>query len=183
MRVFRTSYRDRAGQTKRVKKWYIETRDHLGIIRRFPAFTDKAESIKLGEKIEKLAVCKQINESPGRELAVWLEQIPVKLRQKLVEIGLIDTYRAAAGKPLIKHIEEFKQSLLDKGDTDKQACTVVYRVSRIIKGCGFNTWSDIQPTAVERYLGDLRSGKESLSKKTSNYYLKAVQHFCLWMVH
>jgi hypothetical protein len=40
MRVFTTTYTQN-GQRKTAKKWYIELRDHLETIRRFPAFTDK----------------------------------------------------------------------------------------------------------------------------------------------
>jgi hypothetical protein len=48
MRVFRTSYKDKNGQKRIVQKWYVELRDHLETIRRFPAFTDKAQSEALG---------------------------------------------------------------------------------------------------------------------------------------
>lgn len=51
MRVFRTSYRDKNGQTVLAKKWYIELRDHLQTVRRFPAFTDKTQSECLADRL------------------------------------------------------------------------------------------------------------------------------------
>lgn len=84
-------YKDKNGETKQSKKWYVETRDHMRIVRAFPAFKNKKQSTKLGEKIEKLVVCKLNNEPPDRDLSEWLERIPAKLRNRFIKIGLIDT--------------------------------------------------------------------------------------------
>ena len=54
MRVFKQTYKDKSGETKQTKKWYIEFRDHNQIIRRWPAFTDKARAAEFGRKIELL---------------------------------------------------------------------------------------------------------------------------------
>jgi len=81
MRVFRTSYRDKkTGETKQVRKWYIELRDHMQTTRRFPAFTDKKQSEDLGRQIERLVSYKVSGEQPDPQLSRWLEGIPDKLR-------------------------------------------------------------------------------------------------------
>ncbi len=180
MRVFRTSYRTRAGTVKEASRWYIELRDHLRTVRRFPAFTDKGQSQKLGEKIEKLVTCRENREAPDRELSRWLEQIPGRLRDQLARIGLIDPTRAAAGKPLLDHVADFERNLVDRGDTVKQAGQTASRVRKILVGCRFRTWGDISPSRIQRYLAERRDA--GLGKTTSNAYLKAAQHFCRWMV-
>jgi len=54
MRVFKTTYKDRKGSTKKAARWYVEFRDHLETIRRLPAFESKAASEELGRNLDKL---------------------------------------------------------------------------------------------------------------------------------
>jgi len=180
MRVFRSTYKDREGRKRKTSKWYIEFKDHLELTRRLPAFTDKRQSEALGRQIETLVASKVSGEQPDTQLARWLESIPAKMREKFVKIGLIDPARAAAGKLLSEHIKDFEQSLLDKGNTRKQAQMTVSRIKRIVKGCKFTSWTDIAASKVQRCIARMQD--DGLSKKTANYYLKAFQHFARWMV-
>ena len=180
MRVFRSTYRDRSGKKCRTAKWYVETRDHLQRVRRFPAFPGKKESEALGRQIEKLVVCKMSGDPLSVDLMQWLESIPAKMRERFVKIGLLDPARGAAGKLLCEHIADFGQSLLDKGNTRKQARLTVSRVRRIVKNCKFTLWTDVAASKVQRCIAKMQ--EEGLSKKTANYYLKACKHFARWMV-
>ena len=108
MRVFRTSYRDKNGQKKIAAKWYIELRDHLQTVRRFPAFTDKRQSEALGRQIERLVACKVSGEQPDAQLSRWLENIPEKLLNNFARIGLLEPQRAAGGKPLREHLQDYR---------------------------------------------------------------------------
>ena len=83
MRVFRTTYKDKNGQKKQAAKWYVELRDHLQTVRRFPAFTDKKQSEALGRQIERLIACKVSGEQPDPQMSRWLENIPERLRSIL----------------------------------------------------------------------------------------------------
>ena len=182
MRLFRPTYKEKkTGRVKTVRKWWIELRDHLHTVRRFPAFTDKVQSEALGRQVERLVSCRIAGEQPTPQLTRWLEHIPMKLRQRFAAIGLIAPERASSGKPLSEHVEDFRQALADKGDTSKQVADTVSRVKRIVEDCKFQAWSDISASAVSRCLSDLETVK-GLSKKTRNYYLKAMQHFCGWMI-
>jgi len=181
MRVFRTSYRDKNGQVRQAKKWYIELRDHLQTVRRFPAFTDKTQSEALGRQIERLVRYRVSGEPLNPALSRWLEQIPARMRDRLAKIGLLDLSRAAAAKPLDDHLADFRQALTDKGNTPAQIDLTIARVERIAEGCKFHAWSDISANVVSRYLNDLES-IEGIGKRTRNYYLKAIKHFCRWMV-
>ncbi len=190
MRVFRTSYTDRKGRAKEAQKWYIELRDHLGKARRFPAFTDKQQSEALGRQVERLISCKVAGGSPTPELTRWLEGTPQSLRNRLVQIGLLDPERVFGGKLLSDHIADFKQFLSDSGDTIEQVELSVSRVKRIVEDCKFTVWADISASTVSRCLNELRNSKElskgqirkGISKRTANHYLGSIKHFCLWMV-
>ena len=110
MRIFRATYQDSTGKTREVKKWWIETRDHLGTIRRFAGDTDKNTTELLGRQIERLVGYKKAGERPDK-LSDWLNNIPSKLRQRFADIGLLDPERISAGKPLKEHLADFGESL------------------------------------------------------------------------
>jgi len=204
MRIYKQKYKSRSGETKQSKKWYVRLNDHMKITQAFPAFTDKQQSIRLGEKIEKLVVLKINNEPTDRELSEWLSQIPASLRDKFAKIGLIDSQRAAAGKSLTKHLEDFKNSLSAKGTSAKQVGQTVSRIKKAFDVCGFNNWNEIRSDLIQREIPKLHKyverveikkigGKKVkrkklkdlglISSKTANYYLKAVKQFCNWMVN
>ena len=179
-RCFKPAYRDRKGKKQKTSKFYVEFKDHYQIVRRLPAFIDRRPSEALGRQIEKLVACKVSGEQPDAQLSRWLEYIPAKMRDRFVKIGLIDSTRAAAGKLLSEHLADFEQSLIDKGDTRKQAQMTVSRVNRIVRDCKFTMWTDISASRVQRCVAKMLDS--GLSKKTANYYLKAFQHFSRWMV-
>jgi len=182
MRLFKATYKARDGSTRATPHWHIELADHLGTTRRFAAFKDKRQSEALGRRIEALVACRIAGAQPDSELTRWLEKTSPRLRERLVGIGLLDSTRAAASKLLSQHLDEFKQSMSDKGDTAMHVQTVVTRVRRVMAGCGFRSWLDIRAERVERYLAELRNGDKNLSVQTSNFYLQAAQSFCRWMV-
>jgi integrase len=182
MRVFKTSYRDKNGEKKMVAKWWIELRDHLQTVRRFPAFEDKRQSEALGRQIQKLINYKMGGEIPDAGLAQWLENIPKKLSQRFEKIGLLDSRRLAAGVPLQDHLEDFQQSLSAKGNTKEHVKLVTTRAKRTIQDCKFMSLSDISASRVERHLADLRDNGNGISAQTSNFYLAAIKQFCRWAV-
>ena len=182
MRVFRTSYKDKGGVKRTAQKWYIELKDNLATVRRFPAFTDKAQSEALGRQIERLVRFRVSGDPLDAALSRWLEQIPDRLKNHFVRIGFLDAQRAAGGKLLSEHLADFKQNLLAKGNTAKHTELVTSRAKRIIEGCKFVVWTDISASKIQRYLAELRDGGNGISAQTFNFYLQAAKQFCRWMV-
>ena len=182
MRVFRPTRKDRAGKSQPYAKWYVEFRDHLETIRRLPGFTDKRQTEALGRNVEKLVASKANGGAPDKSLAEWLESMPLRIRKKLADVGLLDRERMAAGKPLTEHLDDFEKSLLAKGNTEKHARLVANRTRKLMTGCRFSQWSEISASRVEQYLADLRDGEEDVSRQTSNFYLAAAKQFCKWMM-
>jgi hypothetical protein len=137
MRIFRTSYKSKNGQTKQARKWYIEVRDYHQVVRRFAAFTDRTQSQLLGRQIERLINFKVAGEQPDRQLSNWLEHIPERLRRRLVCIGLLDPMWTTAGKLLKDHVEDYKKSLLARGRTKKYVTETVSTLECIFDHCKF----------------------------------------------
>ena len=180
MRTFRPTYRDGKGKIRKVKKWWIETRDHLDTVRRFAGFTDEEQTKELGKKIDKLVVCRMNNEPPGKDLSKWIQHLPKKLRTRLVEVGILAPSRATIGKTLSEHINDFQESLEARNRTKQYINTTINAVKRIAADCRFNYWMDISAEKVESYLKRLRDN--GISHRRSNAYLVALKMFSYWMI-
>jgi integrase len=160
--------------------WHIGFEDNLGISRDVKAYTDKSASQRAADRIQDLLNCQANNQPLSSELEKWLEEIPVRIRDRLTGMGLLDIQRSAAGKPLTKLVDEFKASLQAKERTEKYVAETAAMLKRVFDDCGFRHWTDILPTKIESYLKGLRDN--GLSYRRSNGYLTAVKVFCNWMV-
>ena len=203
MRVWKPKYRDKkTGKLKPVSKYWIEVRDHLEIIRRFPDCTDKGKTEELGRQIGRLVASRKSGDQPDVNLTRWLEGVPNKLREKFVKAGLLDRSRAAAGKTLATHIEDFRKSLR-VGNTERHVRVTCSRIQRVFDECGFKYWSELSANEIKQAIWKLRKSVEVVEKetikgktvkrkkqkdlgeisvKTMNYYLTAVRQFAKWMV-
>lgn len=180
MRLFKPTYRNSKGKIKEVKKWWIETRDHLGTIRRFAGTTDKETTALLGRKIKKLIGYKKAGERPD-ELSDWLNNLDSKMRQRFVELGLLNPERVEAGKPLTEHLKDFEKYLHNRNNTDVYINIIIARINKVFNGCKFIYWSDINANQVDNYLAELRDKGNGISIQTSNHYLTHLKEFCKWM--
>jgi integrase len=180
MRVYQTFYKDKNGKRKAAKKFYLDFSDHRGIRHRWPALESENQSREFARQLKRLIRYRAADEIPDMQLLRWIENLPRHFLNLLVSVDLLSPQKAAAGKLLSEHIDDFKQSLLSKGETDKNAKQVTSRVKKIIEGCKFRTFSEISANKIERYLAELRN--KGLGISTSNYYLKSLKHFCSWMV-
>ncbi len=154
MRIFKPTYRDSSGKIRPIKKYWIETRDHLGTIRRFAGDTDKEATTLLGNQIERLIGYKKAGEQPDK-LSDWLNNLPSKIRVRFAELGLLDPERVEAGKPLTKHLDDFSKFLNDKENTPSYVKQTISRIRKVFKGCKFIYWSDINAVHAHRYLARL----------------------------
>jgi integrase len=192
MRIFKQTYRDRAGVQRESSKHYVEFRDQLDVVRRMALYTDEKSSDEAGRKIDRLVACKKANtEQP--EITAWLTSIDNALREKLASIGLIDAQRLEAARPLSVHLEKWHEAMLAKGTTEQQADQATNRVRQVIDACKFWQYSDIDAEAVQNHLSERRDNrmverdgerveKAGIGAQTSNHILSACKSFCRWMV-
>jgi len=156
--IFKQRYTVQGKNNKRIRKqtkcWYIDYKTSDGTRKRVKGFKDKTATAQLAAKLEKEA-----------------EQ---------AEIGIVDKYKEHRSKPLLEHLEDFKQSLLGKGDTEKQARQVYNRAKAVVEHCRFVYTPDVSGSKVQKHLADRRRG--GLSIRTSNFYLQAIKQFCNWLV-
>ncbi len=117
MRLCKVSYKGRDGQTHKSARWYAELTDHLGVVRRIRCCTDRRASDELGRKVDRLVSLRIADESPDATMTRWIEGLPVKLRQRLATIGLLDARHVASAMAIRQHLREHEQSLQDAGNT------------------------------------------------------------------
>lgn len=179
MRLFKPKYKDRHGQAKVLRKWWIEVRDHNGVLRRFAGFSDRVATEETGRNIQRLISFRSADLPLDAQLLGWLEKIPTKLRNRLVEVGLMDASRLAASKSLEEHLVDFEESLVMNAK-EKHIQQLSRTLRRIIEGCKFRFWSDVKASDIEIYLD--RRRKQGLSKRTVECYANIFRQFGLWMM-
>lgn len=185
-RVFKSSYKNRKGKTTATKTYYVEFRDQRDISRRLPAFTSKQASEEMGRSLVRLV---EYHKGSGGQvdpsLMTWLAGLPQTTRAKLVEIGLLHPEKAAASKPLVDHLADWQQSLRAKDCSARHVDLVVSRTRKLIDGCRFVFYSDIDASKVPALLHQWRQdtkGKKGISAQTYNFYLGSLKQFCRWMI-
>lgn len=167
MRVFR--------KQKGAKRFTIELRDHLGIVRRFSGLTDRRQTEQMGRRIETLVECRAARGSLDPETARWLENAPPVLKVRLADVGVIGGARVSAAKPPGEPLKDFARHLEAKERTAKYVGECEAMLQRVFDECRFIVWSDITPGKVETCLKELRDG--GLSVRRSNGYLTALKGF------
>ncbi len=139
---------------KQSQKYYTRLTDADGIKRTIPLFRDKTASQQRAAQLQK--------------------------EIELAKAGVIDRYKKHRKRPSTEHLKDFKQYLLDKGDTQDYARLTHNRVKAILTDCKFTFIGDVQPSRVQRYIAERK--QKGLSIKSCNYYLTAAKTFFNWMV-
>ena len=158
-----------------VNCWHISFEDKHDIKRQLKAYTNQRATQDLADKIQDLLDGRQ----PDAE---WIEKLRPAIRNELIRFGLIDAERAAIGKPLSEHIEEFKEHLTKKERNPKHIKEVTGTLNRVFRDCDFATWTDISAAKLKDYLDGLRDGGNGISKRRYNGLLGTAKFFCRWMV-
>lgn len=150
--------KDANGRTviRQSKCWHIKYIDENDIERRIKAFTDKAASKHLASTLEK--------------------------ESALARAGVVDKYKKHRKTPLAEHLNDWKNSLHAKGNTEAYVRLTVSRATKVIQGCKSIFFCDITASMTQSYLAELRKSEKGLSAQSFNFYLQAIKQFCKWMV-
>ena len=139
---------------KESRKHYIEYRDAQGVIRRVPGYTDKVATEQLAQQLE-------------REVA----------RE---QVGIVDVAHEHLKAPIGRHIADWLADLTRTARSSSYVRNLKTRVERLRADLGWIALTSIQPDSLTKWLG-LQIG-QSLSQRTANHYLEAVNAFCNWCV-
>jgi len=171
-------------------KFYAIFQDWQEALRRLPLFEDRRASEGLARIVDRLNSLRCSNETLPPDLARAVDEMPAGILAHLAKWDIVKSEKAANVKPLVGHIEDWRQALLAKGGTPAYAKLAAYRVKRIIDGCGFGTVGDVSASKVQRFTTDLRQDRQNeqggiqrgIGAASFNYYLRDAKSFFRWMV-
>jgi site-specific recombinase XerD len=81
-------------------------------------------------------------------------------KHELRKNGAVDPHEEHRRRPLVEHMEDFRSSLLAKGDTPLHVSQTISRIRAILDGCGFCFTTDLDALKVEKFLARLRARKD-----------------------
>ena len=161
------------------KKYTVVGKDHLGIQRQMPAFRDAALSRELARNIARFVEHRANNTPLPPLLGSWANDLAPSIRDRLAAWDLLGEH----ARPLSDHITDYEAALRARNSTEQHVRQTVGRIMRIMQGCQFVYWGDVQGSRVQRFLSELRlSKKHAASAQTKNYYLRDFKSFCRWAV-
>ncbi|MCA9124445.1 MAG: site-specific integrase [Planctomycetaceae bacterium] len=108
-------------------------------------------------------------------------QVGIEVRDRVRDLAN-DPYARHHSRPIGEHVDDFERHLTSKNNSSEHVDQTCNRVKRIIEGCKFATWPDVEASTVQRWLADQRQA-EAFGIQTSNYYLRDFKSFGNWMVH
>lgn len=182
MRVYKHKYRDRFGETRETKNYYIDFYDHLEILRTFSARESLEVSEETGRQLENLVALRATNSPLRAETVKWLETLPEKKLEKLAAWDIISRQFISGSKTMDKHIDAWEKALESKDNTAFHCKQQSNRLRRICKACSFIRPGDLSADRLAEWLHrNVRSGKMSVS--TANHYQTAAKTFGNWLVH
>jgi len=136
--------------------WYIQYFDEHGRRRTVRGCSDKEATLQIARKLE----------------------VNVALRKAGVIDARSDRYAQEGRKPILEHLEDWKQDLLSRGVTEKHVRLAFGRAARVLDLAGIQCLLDVTPSAVQNAVGRLRD--TGRAAKTLNDTLASVKQFCNW---
>jgi len=178
MRLFRPTYKSK-GKTKQVAKWWIEFRDLNSIVRKWGLGTSSRDVADIvARQIDCLNEWAKKHIEPPDELAKWVRRQGPKLREKIEKAGLLPASQLSQSKPLTEHLADYRNFLLTNS-TDEYAYQVEDRVRKIINGCGFKFWDDVDAVKINEYI--VGRCEKDLTRHTASKYVTMFRQFANWM--
>lgn len=161
------------------KKFGVDFSWHGGRVR-LVGYSTRRATEAFGRNLEALAACRETGERLDRELAAWLEGLPLPTKEKLAKCGLIDQQKFEATKELSEHLEDYSAHMKAKGVSEHHIRLELSKISNAIKECRFTKLGNITADAFQRYLTSrVEMGKKA---RTVNSDLVAMRTFCNWAV-
>lgn len=159
-------------------RWYIRATDFQGKVHRVPAYEREGESRELEADVRSLARHRADGTIPGKRLLGRVERWPVRTRQKLVELGLIEEGHAPSRRSIDEEADAWGRHLQARGVTSTYVRVQTARVLGVLKGCKVRTLAGVRLARVQDHLDLLHQG--GLSGRTCNGHVQALKAFCEW---
>lgn len=167
---------------RRGKKWYVRCASHEGVEREVCAFTDRGLSLELEQRLLALVEARSMCMPPPAALLRWVQKTEPRIRERLIELDLVDRSCLALSQPIERLVERWSEHLGAKESTPRHVAQHVSRVTRALDKCGIGRWSALAPRPIESWLAAQRASGARFSAATSNHFVRALRGFTRWVV-
>ena len=112
----------------------------------------------------------------------WFTDLMPRIQNKLIEWNIVDGHSTTdhLTTPLSEHLKVFLESRRARACNRQHISKTESVISRILVGCGFKMFTDIDGPTVETFLAKGR-GENGYGEGTFNAYLTAVKTFTKWL--
>lgn len=160
----------------RKRQWDIRVRNWDGKMVRISGDRDRDTASRIGQRIDMLVRAKVNGDPPPYELQTWIDQMPKKLADRLVFLGLLERRRVEQHVMLLEHADEFEKVVATRRtNSPVHAKVQANRVRRIAKAMKVRTFAEITEDDVLRVVGGW-----GLAVASRRHYLVAVKDFMKW---
>lgn len=180
MSIFKRKRRNRQGELIEDKSYTVEFVDHNNITRRLPAYRFKAAAEELKRNLEILVSLRASGAGFDLQLNRFIENLSPSIRDKLASWRIIDSERAAGGKPLTDHLADWQAAMQAEELSIEHIKKSIARINRLKTDCHWHYLSDITADSFDNWRVGVRKGE--LSLQTANHYLTTAKTLCNWLV-
>ncbi len=167
---------------KRHPRHTMRFHDHTGTRRQLGLFSSKYASETAERRIHELLEVRQANAALRPELLAFLASIPPRMRERLLEWGVVDGKNLAVATPPQQLVDEWEADLRRKVATEKYVLARSRMVRRVIHLAGWETWLEVKAADAERVLDEQTGPAPGWSQQTRNSYVGALKQFGAWLV-
>ncbi len=111
--------------------------------------------------------------------AAWVELRRLQRLQRDIAAGIVGETHDVLARPLPVLLDEWCQTLRDKGTTEQQVGTIRSRLLRLFAAAGWTAWGKVTKDSLLHGLAALRG--EGRSNQTSNHYRTHAKGFASWL--
>lgn len=182
MRIYRRKRNDsKTGRKVESGRWYVAWADAFNDLRHtWPAYTDKRASATMGRKLEAISERKASGEQLDADLRDFIDGLPAKRRQELVDLRLIDRAFVQRGDALEEHLDRWIASMTDR--TAKHRTTSRKHVERVLQLASIDRLADITTSGLNQAMGKLADAPLNYKPITRQHHRSALYAFLKWAI-
>ena len=178
MSVYHPRY-TKDGRVETARTYVIDFRDQQGDRRLLSSgLRDKASAQHMERMLVRLVDHAKLTAPLDEVLLRFVEGLPAKLQEKLVELRLVGPEQAAILRPLDALLDDWSRHLEARELSAHHRVSMVSQARLVVTESGAKRWGDLNADRVEALLAERR--EKGWSGRTSNAHLIAVRAFVAW---
>lgn len=178
-RLYRKSWADAQGVKRTADRYTVELRVQ-GRVRRLVLTSDARRSRALADRILHLIADAEAGIALDAGVVKWVDALPPKMRAALIEWGVIEPQRHAAGRTIADDLDDYRGHLEHKRNSHRHVADSIREIEHLAEVCGWQRVKDIRPGPLVLHLTTL--DKAGRSPRRINAVRAAAFGFCAWLV-